>query len=76
MTVTKSFLSKIILLFCLTITVRAAPNVVFVLADDMSRDTWGAYGGRECKPPNIDQLAKEGTRFDRAYCSVAMCAPF
>ena len=76
MTVTKSFLSKIILLFCLTITVRAAPNVVFVLADDMSRDTWGAYGGRECKTPNIDRLAKEGTRFDRAYCSVAMCAPF
>jgi uncharacterized sulfatase len=42
----------------------------------MSRDTWGAYGGKDCKTPNIDQLAKEGTRFNRAYCSVAMCAPF
>ena len=52
------------------------PNVVFILADDMSRDTWGAYGGKECKTPNIDRLAKDGTRFDRAYCSVAMCAPF
>ena len=52
------------------------PNVVFILADDMSRDTWGAYGGKECKTPNIDRLAKDGTRFDRAYCTVAMCAPF
>lgn len=52
------------------------PNVVFILADDMSRDTWGAYGGKDCKTPNIDLLAKQGTRFERAYCSVAMCAPF
>ena len=52
------------------------PNVVFILADDMSRDTWGAYGGKECKTPNIDRLAKDGARFDRAYCTVAMCAPF
>ena len=52
------------------------PNVVFILADDMSRDTWGAYGGKECKTPNVDRLAKDGARFDRAYCSVAMCAPF
>ncbi len=52
------------------------PNVVFILADDMSRDTWGAYGCKECKTPNIDRLAKDGARLDRAYCSVAMCAPF
>ena len=51
-------------------------NVVFILADDMSRDTWGAYGGKDCRTPNIDQLAKDGIRFDRAYCTVAMCAPF
>ena len=50
------------------------PNAVFIFADDMSRDTWGAYGGKECKTPNIDRLAKDGARFDRAYCTVAMCA--
>ena len=52
------------------------PNIVFILADDMSRDTWGAYGGKECKTPNIDRLAEDGARFDRAYCTVSMCAPF
>ncbi|MGB0259458.1 MAG: sulfatase-like hydrolase/transferase, partial [Coraliomargarita sp.] len=42
----------------------------------MSRDTWGAYGGLDCKTPNIDTLASDGVKFERAYCSVAMCAPF
>lgn len=52
------------------------PNIVFILADDMSRDTWGTYGSVDCKTPNIDKLASEGLRFDRAYCAAAMCAPF
>ena len=65
-------------LFLCSLSVHGAEklNVVFILADDMSRDTWGAYGGKDCKTPNIDQLAKDGIRFDRAYCTVAMCAPF
>ncbi len=42
----------------------------------MGRDTWGVYGSKDCQTPNIDRLAEAGTRFERAYCSVAMCAPF
>ena len=70
--------NKIIPLFLTFFALSASgkQNVVFILADDMSRDTWGVYGGKDCKTPNIDQLAKDGTRFDRAYCTVAMCAPF
>lgn len=52
------------------------PNIVFILADDMNRDSWGAYGNPDCKTPNIDRLASQGMRFDHSYCSVAMCAPF
>jgi N-sulfoglucosamine sulfohydrolase len=52
------------------------PNIVFLLADDMNRDTWGIYGSKDCQTPNIDRLARDGMRFERAYCSVAMCAPF
>jgi N-sulfoglucosamine sulfohydrolase len=52
------------------------PNIVFLLADDMNRDTWGVYGSKDCKTPNIDKLAEEGLRFNNAYCSVAICAPF
>ena len=56
--------------------VPAKPNIVFILADDMNRDSWGAYGSVDCKTPHIDRLAREGICFDRAYCSAAMCAPF
>ena len=52
------------------------PNIVFLLADDMSRNTWGTYGSTDCKTPHIDRLAREGVKFDRAYCSVSMCAPY
>ena len=55
---------------------QGRPNIVFLLADDVNRDTWGIYGSKDCKTPNIDRLARDGVRFDRAYCSVAMCAPF
>lgn len=52
------------------------PNIVFLLADDVNRDTLGAYGSVDCRTPHIDKLAREGLLFERAYCSVAMCAPF
>ncbi|MDX1679255.1 MAG: sulfatase, partial [Akkermansiaceae bacterium] len=52
------------------------PNFVFIFSDDVNRDSWGVYGNPDCKTPNIDQLAEEGMLFERAYCTVAMCAPF
>ncbi|MGB6221853.1 sulfatase family protein [Haloferula sp.] len=72
-------MTKFLLAFLLATALSAQsekPNIVFILADDMNRDSWGAYGNVDCKTPNIDRLADEGMRFDRSYCSVAMCAPF
>ena len=54
----------------------AKPNFVFILADDCTYNLLGCYGGTEVKTPNIDRLASEGMRFSRAYCAIAMCAPF
>jgi N-sulfoglucosamine sulfohydrolase len=81
------FKTTVVILFAVTFTsspklingqnsLPEKPNIVFILADDMNRDTWGAYGSVNCKTPNIDKLASEGIRFERAYCAVAMCAPF
>ncbi len=70
---------KLVVLFILNgsfLYSESKPNIVFLLADDMSRDTWGVYGSKDCKTPNIDKLASEGVRLDRVYCSTAMCAPF
>ncbi len=65
-----------VLLSAISAQAAERPNIVFLLADDMNRDTWGVYGSKDCKTPNIDKLAREGMTFTRAYCSVAMCAPF
>lgn len=48
-------------------------NVVLFVTDDQSPDT-GCYGNKVIQTPNLDQLATEGTRFDRAFCTTASCS--
>jgi len=49
-------------------------NVLFIAVDDL-RPQLGCYGQRQMKTPNLDRLAREGLRFNRAYCQQAVCAP-
>jgi len=62
------------LLACLS-TFAAEPrkNVLLLVSDDCGT-RMGTYGG-PALTPNIDALAREGVRFDRAYCQYALCNP-
>ena len=50
------------------------PNILFIAIDDL-RPELGCYGSPIAKSPNLDKLAKEGRRFDRAYCQQSICSP-
>ena len=51
------------------------PNIVLILADDVSPDSFGCYGQPDAtETPNIDRLADEGVAFNTCY-SAAICGP-
>jgi len=65
-------------LCCMTSTsVIAAdkPNIVLILADDMSYWDISHFGQKEFLTPNIDRMAREGMVFSNAYASSSECAP-
>ena len=51
------------------------PNVVFILADDLGARDLGCFGSTFYETPNIDRLAKRGTRFTQAYAASPLCSP-
>ncbi|MEM9281355.1 MAG: sulfatase-like hydrolase/transferase [Verrucomicrobiota bacterium] len=53
---------------------ESRPNVVVLLADDLGWQDIGCYGG-PVKTPNLDSLAKGGTRFTQFYSGCAVCSP-
>ena len=51
------------------------PNVLFIIADDLTATALSCYGNELCRTPNIDRLAASGVRFTRAYCNATYCGP-
>ena len=67
---------KIILLFLLLAGTSLAhanrPNVLWFVVDDMSAN-FSCYGEKTINTPAVDQLAKEGLLFSRAYATSPVC---
>lgn len=51
------------------------PNIVFFIADDVSKEDFGTYGHPSIQTPNVDALAAQGMRFDNAYLTTSSCSP-
>ncbi|MDX1947061.1 MAG: sulfatase [Pirellulaceae bacterium] len=54
---------------------EARPNILFIFSDDHAYQAISAYGSNRNQTPNIDRLAKEGMRFDRAFVTNSICGP-
>lgn len=51
------------------------PNILLVLTDQQATHTLGCYGAPVAASPEVDRLAADGIRFDRAYTPCALCTP-
>ena len=51
------------------------PNIVFLLSDDHGYWGMGCAGNAEIQTPHLDRLAREGTRFENAFCASPVCSP-
>ncbi len=54
---------------------KPAPNVVLITIDTLRADHVGCYGYQQIKTPNIDALAADGVRFERAFAVVPVTLP-
>lgn len=56
-----------------------APNIIFIVADDLGHADLGCYGGRGAAfgpvSPNIDRLAAGGLRLTQGYANSPVCSP-
>jgi len=53
----------------------AAPNIIFIQADQMAGPALPMYGHKVVKAPNLQKLAENGTTFQNAYSNNPVCAP-
>jgi choline-sulfatase len=51
------------------------PNILFIMVDEMKWNVMSCAGHGIVKTPNLDRLAREGTRFATAYTVAPICTP-
>lgn len=61
-------------------TIRAAgavdrpPNILLLVGEDVGLQL-GCYGDRLARTPNLDRLAAQGIRYERAFVTQSVCSP-
>lgn len=71
-------LAALSLLFSSSVVFAATPqnpNIIFLLADDLGRGDLHCYGHPYARTPNIDSLARDGTRFMQYHATGCTCCP-
>ena len=53
----------------------AKPNIIVMIADDLTYRDIGAWGNKDVKTPNLDRLAAQGMRLTGCYTPASVCSP-
>ncbi|MCG8310117.1 MAG: sulfatase [Cytophagales bacterium] len=70
------FLALVPFLLSAEIGKEQAPNIIFILADDLGYSDVGYINQKpKVQTPNIDELAKSGMIFTNAYTASPVCSP-
>lgn len=69
-----------LLLFVLALLARVGqaadrPNVIVILADDLGRGDYSAFGTKDLRTPHIDRLFQEGIACDNFFANSCVCSP-
>jgi arylsulfatase A len=67
-------LAVVVLVVTAALAAARPPNVVIILTDDQGYGDLGAYGAKDLRTPQLDQLAAEGMRFTDFYAAAAVCS--
>jgi len=66
--------SLIAYLFIVTIAKAQQPNIVWIVSEDNSKHYMKLFDPNGVETPNIENLAKEGVVFDKAFSNAAVCS--
>ena len=68
-------MSRLLLLLLISAALAAdrPPNIVLILVDDLGYGDVGCFGAKDIRTPNLDALARQGTRFTDFYVAQAVC---
>lgn len=58
-----------------TVSAQERPNFLIVQCDDLGYGDLECYGHPSIKTPNLNKLAKQGTRFTSCYSAAPVCSP-
>jgi arylsulfatase A-like enzyme len=74
--VLRGIVAAVLCLACVQkVSAAERPNILIIFSDDMAYGDVSCYGGSLVPTPNIDRLAREGTRFTEFYVAAPICSP-
>ena len=71
----KTLTLSLLVISATVLRAEKAPNVIYILADDLGYGDLSCYGQKKFKTPHIDRLASEGMKFTAHYSGNTVCSP-